>query len=474
MERMELKKNEMLELTITGTTHDGSGVGRTRESMVVFVPAAAEGELVRAQVLRVGKGQAFAKLREVLRPSPARVEPDCPVFSQCGGCAFRHLAYEEELRLKRARVRDALQRIAGLPLEPEEILGSERMDFYRNKAEYPVGFDREGRLAAGFYAPHSHRIVPVQTAEGGPGCRLQPPAFGELVQTVLRWMKRNAVPPYDEETGRGLVRHIYIRQAGGELLLCLIVNAEGGNIPAAQEFVRAARGATLPDGARLGGIVLNYNAARTNVILGPRCETLWGKGRLAETLGGVKFEISPLSFFQVNTRQAERLYTLAAEFAALGGNGRLLDLYCGTGTIGLFLARGVPEGLRAGELVGVETVPQAVEDARRNAAANGIPNARFLCADAGQAAARLLSEGFSPDAVVVDPPRRGCDDAAVDAVAGLAPARIVYISCDPATLARDLKKFGQKGYFCARVKPVDMFPRTPHVETVVLMSRVKD
>lgn len=485
---MELKKNMDIELEITGTTHDGSGVGRAYD-FVLFVPGTSEGDLVRARVLSVKKRLAYAKLLEVVRPSPARVEPDCPVFLRCGGCAFRHIAYAEELRIKRRRVADALKKIGGLGLEPEPVLESPETEGYRNKAQYPVGPafspaaekapdpakaakrvpDRTWRAAgagqsvhvkqvsgvtAGFYAPHSHRIV------GCTSCRLQPPVFEALLKAVLSWMKEFSVPPYDEQTGKGLVRHVFIRRAPatGETVVCLVIN--GGSCPGKDELVAALK-AVLPD---LKGVVININRERTNVILGRECATIYGSDRITDALGGVKYEISPLSFYQVNSAQTARLYALAEEFAGLRGDEMLLDMYCGAGTIGLFMANKVRE------VIGVEVVPEAVEDAKRNAEINGIKNARFICADAGKAAKRLLSEGCRPDVVVLDPPRKGCDAATIEAVVSMSPSRIVYVSCDPATLARDLKIFSEKGYLCGRVKPVDMFPRTPHVECCCLLE----
>jgi 23S rRNA (uracil1939-C5)-methyltransferase len=453
---MELKKNVEIELEITGTTHEGSGVGRYEE-FVIFVPFCAEGELVRAQILSVKKKLAYARLLEVKRQSPMRIEPDCPVFYKCGGCAFRHISYDEELRVKRLRVSDTLLKIGGLNIAPEEILGSNEIGGYRNKAQFPVGLGSDGGVIAGFFAPRSHRIINCMS------CRLQPDLFEDILIAIIQWINDCKISTYDERTGKGLVRHVYIRRAlsTGQTVVCLVINAK--SLPDADKIISLLRGIS-PD---ITGIILNINEAITNVILGAKCHTLWGSDRITDTLGSVKFEISPLSFYQVNSSQARRLYEIAESFAQLTGSETLLDMYCGAGTIGLFMAHS------AKQIIGVEVVPEAIEDAKRNAAINGIDNARFICADAGEAADKLFSEGCRPDVVVLDPPRKGCNSLTINSVVSMEPSRIVYVSCDPATLARDLALFRQKGYECVRVKPVDMFPRTPHVECVALMSRAE-
>ena len=452
---MELKKNMQIELEITGTTHDGSGVGRY-EDFVVFVPACAEGEHVKVHIINVKKKLAYAKLLAVVRPALTRIDSDCPVYLKCGGCVFRHISYDEELRVKYIRVSDALRKIGGLETVPEEILGSPRVDGYRNKAQYPVGYGTDGKITAGFFAPHSHRIVSCLC------CKLQPPVFADILKAVLKWMTDNSVAPYDEEKGTGLIRHIYIRraQATGQTVVCLVINGIEQSLPCKEKLIEVLRKAS-PD---IQGIVLNINKEQTNVILGKKCVTLFGSDRITDVLGGVKFEISPLSFYQVNSAQAARLYSVAADYADLTCKETLLDMYCGAGTIGLFMAHA------AKEVIGVEIVKQAVEDAKRNAAINGIANASFVCADAGEAAKKLLAEKCHPDVVVLDPPRKGCDTLTIDSVVSMSPKRIVYVSCDPATLARDIKVFSQKGYACVRVKPVDMFPRTPHVECCALLE----
>jgi 23S rRNA (uracil1939-C5)-methyltransferase len=455
---MEIKKNTETIIEITGTTHDGSGVGRIGD-FVVFVPNCAEGETVKVHILSVKKNLAYAKVLEIVKPSPKRIEPDCNSYIKCGGCAFRHISYDEELRLKYNRVCDAFRKFSGVTLKPEEILASPKTDNYRNKAQYPVGKNKDGRVIAGFYAPHSHRIVECEN------CNLQPQSFASILNEVISWANEYKIEPYDERTGNGILRHIFIRKAftTGQTMLCLVINAKPSSLPHTKELISKVTSTA----AEVCSIVLNVNNANTNSIMGKTCTTIYGSETITDVLGDVKFEISPLSFYQVNSVQALNLYSIAADFANLNGSETLLDMYCGTGTIGLFMAK------KAKSLIGVEIISQAVENAKRNAKINGIENARFICGDSGKAAEQLLSEKCCPDVVVVDPPRKGCDLLTVDSISSMNPKRIVYVSCDPATLARDVKLFTERGYSCERIKPVDMFPRTHHVETVVLMSKVR-
>lgn len=453
---MNLQKNSEYTLTITGVTQDGSGVGRV-EDMVVFIPGCARGDVARVKIVGVRAHYAYGKLIALEQPSPARTTVDCPAFSQCGGCVFRHIRYEEELQIKEERVRDALRRIAGLDTTaPEPIVGCEETMGYRNKAQYPVTW-KDGRPVFGFYAPRSHRVVPAAD------CLLQPPVFKQVLDAVGRWMMENTVSAYDEGTGEGLLRHLFLRQAHatGELMVCLVVNGHAGHLPQKERLIRLCRDAA----PQIKSIVVNRNTARTNVIMGDNSETLWGADRITDILCGLRFSLSPLSFYQVNSRQAERLYRAAAEFSDLHRQGTLLDLYCGAGTIGLCLSKDV------GRVVGVEVVADAVADAKRNAAQNGIANAEFFCADAGEAAKRLCTQGLFPDVVVVDPPRKGLDGQTVEAVARMSPKRVVYVSCNPETLARDLKSFAKRGYTCTCVRPFDLFPRTAHVEVCCLLSK---
>ena len=449
-----MKKNDTLTLTITGTTADGAGVGR-QDGMAVFVQGAAEGDVVRAHVIKVKKQYAVAKIEKILTPSPDRADPGCPVAARCGGCAFRHLRYEAELRIKQQRVRDAFARIGGLQVEPAPILAASRLSGYRNKAQYPVG-RVDGALQIGFYAPRSHRIIDCRD------CALQPPEFARALRVFAAFIEETGLSVYDERTGTGLLRHIYLRkaEATGQLMVCPVVN--GNTLPGAERLVALLR-AEFSD--LLKTVVLNCNTSRTNVVLSDQCKTLYGDGYLTDVLCGVKVRLSALSFYQVNREQAQRLYEQAAMLAEPDGK-ILLDLYCGAGTIGLSMAA------RAAKVYGAEIVPQAVEDARYNAAQNGILNAEFFCADAHQAAARLAAQGVRPDVVVVDPPRKGLSPELPALIAQrLCPQRVVYVSCDPATLARDCAAFAAQGYAVRHAVPVDLFPRTAHVETIVLLQR---
>ena len=447
-----MNKNDSMNLTITGMTLQGDGIARPG-GVPVFVPGTCPGDTIKALILKAKPNCGFGKCVEILSPSPGRIDPQCKAFPRCGGCAFRHITYEEELAIKQREAGQTLRRIGGVELELEPILGAENPERYRNKALLPVHME-QGRVRAGYYARHSHRVVHSDD------CKLQPTLFNRLARAVCDWAEETCCGVYDEATHRGLLRHIYLRQAqeGAQVLVCLVINGQG--VPRADLLIARLRA----ESAAVKGILLSHNRVDTNVVLGPEETLLWGEGHITETLCGLAFTLSPRSFFQVNPAQAGRLYRLAGEYAGLAGDERVLDLYCGTGTIGLTMARS------CAELVGVELVPQAVEDARRNAARNGIASARFLCMDAAQAAAQLAGEGWRPDVVLLDPPRRGCEPALLRAVAEMAPGRVVYISCDPATLARDLKLLGEMGYGAARITPVDMFPRTGHVEIIALLT----
>lgn len=459
---MALAKNQLITLKINAVTSEGSGIGRYTDKnypdgFVVFVPQTAVGDEILCKILKTDKKYAFGKLEKIVSPSPDRVtDPtnDCAVFGKCGGCCWRHVTYEAELRYKQQVVADALQRIGGISITPEPIVGSQSTERYRNKAQYPVATVNNESLV-GFYAPRSHRIV------AHTDCKLQPKEFTEIVDAVMDWVRENNVSLYDESANRGLLRHIYIRKGeeSGEILLCLVCTS--GKVPQAKRLVETFT-AKFP---QLVGICVNCNPDDTNVILGKNTYTLWGKGYLTDVLCEKAFRLSPHSFYQVNKRQAETLYTIAKQEAELTGGEVLLDLYCGTGTIGLTMAESVKE------LIGVEIVPQAVEDARLNARLNGVENARFICADAAKAAEQLRNEHIRPDVVIVDPPRKGCGEEVVRIIGDMTPKRVVYVSCNPATLARDTQYFANCGYEIKRVMPVDMFPRTPHVECVALFIR---
>ncbi|MFR8002269.1 MAG: 23S rRNA (uracil(1939)-C(5))-methyltransferase RlmD [Hydrogeniiclostridium sp.] len=467
-----VKKNDSIELFITGYTAEGSGVGRffpeenTGENslpdkeggIAVFVPGAAKGDRLRVRIVKTAKTYAFGRLEEILIPSQDRVEPGCLVSTQCGGCVFRHISYEAELKAKEERVREAAVRIGGIDgalVGP--ILGAPSPERYRNKAQFPIGEDRDGNLILGFYAHHSHRIVPCED------CLLQPEVFCRAMECLKTWRKRSGASVYDENTGKGLLRHLYLRRGEktGEVMVCLVCNGE--RIPCEEEWVDLLR-RELPG---LASVLININREKTNVVLGRRCRTLWGKGTITDVLCGLSFELSPLSFYQVNPLQTERLYGEAARYAALTGEETLLDLYCGTGTIGLSMAAG------AGCVIGAEIVAPAVENARENARRNGIENAEFLCGDAAEAAKTLEKRGIRPHVIVLDPPRKGCSPELIETVSRMGPRRVVYVSCDPATLARDIKLFDGFSYKVQAVTPVDMFPRTGHVESVALLVKNK-
>ncbi len=451
---MDIKKNDIIDLEITGYTAEGSGVGRYND-IAIFVPLAAVGDKLRVQVLKTAKTYAFGRIDKIVTASKDRVPQDCMQFAQCGGCVYRHISYQTELKAKQQRVQDAIERIGGfhdVVLQP--IVGAKNPNRYRNKAQLPIGRGPGNEIRMGFFASHSHRIIHCSE------CLLQPEAFTAAMSAFEEWALQSGEDVYDEETGKGRLRHLYLRQAGatGEVMVCVVVNGNGVHYePQLVEILKEK----VPG---LKSVVINVNRDKTNVVLGKKCRTAWGSDYITDTLCGLNFHISPMSFYQVNRDQAERLYTIAGEYAGLTGSETLLDLYCGTGTIGLSMAKD------AAHVIGVEIIEQAVEDAKKNAEENQITNTEFICADATKAASLLANRGVKPDVVVLDPPRKGCDASLIETVAKMAPQKVVYISCDPATLARDLKLFAQKGYQPQAITPVDMFPRTAHVECVVLIT----
>ena len=456
---MPLQKNQVLTLQVERLSSDGSGVAHSPEGETVFIPGAAPGDEARVRIVKDCKRYAFGILDEVLTPSPDRIPVDCAVAGPCGGCSLRHLDYAAELRAKQENVADAFARIGGLDVPVLPIVGSPEIDRYRNKVQFPVGTDKAGRPCIGFYAGRTHRIVPC------PDCRLQPGVLNEIGNTLCAFFAEKGIHPYNEETGKGLVRHIFLRRGAhsGQIMVCLV--STRAKIPSADELCTRLKEA-FPD---IVTILLNVNAKNTNVILGSETHTLYGQGYIEDTLCGVPVQLGPLSFYQVNTLAAEQLYGIAAEYAQLTPDDLLLDLYCGMGTIGLSMAD------HCRELVGVEIVPEAIESAKANAARMGAAvsaKSRFFCADAGQAAAQLAAEGLHPDVVMLDPPRKGCDEATLSAVVRMAPRRVVYVSCNPATAARDAAWLEQNGYHAEKVQPVDLFPRTKHVETVCLLSKL--
>ncbi len=448
-----LKKNDEIYLTVKSCTLQGSGVC-DYEGMTVFVRGGVTGDRVLAHIIKVKKTYAVGIIKKLIQRSGMRAKDFCPIAEKCGGCCFAHIKYECELEIKAKQVADNFKRLGGLDVELDTIIPSPSADRYRNKAQYPVGTD--GNFAQiGFYAPMTHRIIDCSD------CRLQPKEFSEITDIFRDWIRENKVSVYDETTNRGVLRHIFIRKAvvTGQIMVCVVANAE--EIPNVDDLISRL---TQLDGVK--SIILNVNREKTNVVLGRECKTLWGEDFITDELCGLKFNISPLSFYQVNHDGAEILYNKAKEYAELTGNEALVDLYCGTGTIGLTMANDVKS------LIGVEIIPQAIENAKENARNNGIENAEFICADASQAAQELLQRGITPDVVILDPPRKGCDEELVKAVVKMSPERIVYVSCDSATLTRDCRRFTDLGYTVKKATPVDMFPHTGHVECVVLMTKV--
>ena len=450
---MPLQKNQILTLRIERLSSDGSGVAHSADGEAVFVPGTAPGDEARVRIVKDCGRYAFGILDELLTPSPDRIPVDCPVAGPCGGCSLRHLDYAAELRAKQESVLDAFRRIGGLEVPVLDILPSPDVDRYRNKVQFPVGIDKNGVPCIGFYAGRTHRIVPC------PDCKLQPSVLNEIGNALCAFFARQGIRPYDEQSGKGLVRHIFLRRGAhsGQIMVCLVCTR--AKLPHAEQLCTVLRG-QFP---AISTILLNVNAKNTNVILGSENHILYGPGYIEDTLCGVPVRLGPLSFYQVNTLAAERLYGVAAQYAQLTPDDTLLDLYCGMGTIGLSMAE------QCRELIGVEIVPEAIESAKANAARMGeavAAKSRFFCADAGQAATQLAAEGLHPDIVMLDPPRKGCDEATLSAVVRMAPRRVVYVSCNPATAARDAAWLERNGYHAEKVQPVDLFPRTKHCETV--------
>ena len=449
---MDIKKNDEIKLNIEAITSEGSAVGHYK-GIAVFVRGGVPGDEVTVHIIKTSKRYCIGIIKEIITPSSSRIECDCPVAEKCGGCSFRNMTYEEELKYKKSRVEDAVKRIAHLDVPVKEVIGADSVNHYRNKAQYPVVIEN-GKLSAGFYAYKSHRIIPCES------CLLQPEEFSDCLNAFSKWVKLSGVTSYDEKTGTGLLRHIYLRKAvgTGEIMACAVIN--GNELPDADALIGELT--KLPS---VKSICVNINKDNSNVILGEKTKTLWGSAALTDILLGKSFEISPNSFYQVNHGQCEKLYSKAAEYAALTGNETVVDIYCGAGTIGLSLAD------KAKRLFGIEIVPQAIENAKRNAEVNGIYNAEFFCGDAFDGARELERRGLKPNVIILDPPRKGCQKELLELVSKMSPKRIVYVSCDSATLARDLEILNSLGYSANEITPVDMFPRTPHVEAVCLLCR---
>ena len=451
-----LQKNDLISLTITDITNEASGVGR-HEGIAVFVPGTAVGDQLKVRIVKVLKNYAYGIVESIVKASSDRIKDICPVSRQCGGCSLRHISYSAECRIKQNWVTEHFRRIGGIDLTPLPIQPSPAQSAYRNKAQYPIRRGPDGKIKIGFFAPRSHRVIENHC------CDLQPSFFGSILSLIQNFLEEYRISIYDELSHQGLVRHLFLRwgEQTNEVMVCLILN--GKELPHADILIDRLTTA-FP---QIASIQLNCNTAKTNVILGPVCQVLYGKPTISDVLCGIKVELSPLSFYQVNRSGAEKLYRIAADFASLSGNELLLDLYCGAGTIGLSMAHLVRE------VIGVEIVKEAVENAKENAQRNNIQNARFLCADAAGAAQTLAAEGLHPDVIVLDPPRKGCAASLLETIGHMAPDRIVMISCNSATAARDAAILCQNGYQAAKLQAVDMFPRTAHVETVVLMSRVE-
>ncbi|MFC4770039.1 23S rRNA (uracil(1939)-C(5))-methyltransferase RlmD [Effusibacillus consociatus] len=451
-----VQKNQSIELEITGQGHEGEGVGRY-EGFTIFVPGAIKGERVKAKIVKVQKSFAYGRLMDLLHPSHHRTEPSCPIYHRCGGCHLQHMTYEGQLEHKRQMVIDSLTRIGKLenvPVHP--TLGMDVPWEYRNKSQVPVGLVN-GKIVTGFYAPRTHEIIDME------GCPIQHPYSDEIVNKVKRALENLNIPPYDEASKKGLVRHIVARVGyhTDETMVVLITN--GRKIPKVEELIQRLRG-EIP---HLVSIIQNVNTAVTNVIFGPDTITLWGKDTIEDRIDDIRFSISARSFFQVNPIQTKVLYGKALEYAQLTGEETVIDAYCGIGTISLFLAK------KAKQVIGVEVVKEAIDDAKRNAALNGITNAEFLVGEAEKVIPDLYEKrGLKADVVVVDPPRKGCDEALLQTIADMQPERVVYVSCNPSTLARDLRYLEDRGYKTQEVQPVDMFPQTKHVECVIGMQRI--
>ena len=450
-----MKKDDLIELTIEDLGVDGEGIGKV-DGMAIFVKDAVPGDRVQAKVMKMKKSYGYARLMQVLDPSPERTESRCAFARQCGGCQLQAMTYEAQLDFKAKKVWNHLIRIGGITdLAKPEIIGMDDPWRYRNKAQFPFGTDKEGNPVTGFYAARSHNIIPCTE------CWLGVEENKVILEKILDHLKTYHISTYDEVSGKGLLRHVLIRKGftTGEVMVCLILN--GRTMPKLTGLVDSLR--EVPG---MTSITINVNTKNTNVIMGTEMISVWGRDYITDYIGNIKYQISPLSFYQVNPVQTRKLYETALEYADLKGNETVWDLYCGIGTISLFLAQ------KAGKVYGVEIVPQAIDDARQNAKLNGIKNAEFFVGKAEEVLPEKYErEGIYADVIVVDPPRKGCDTAALETMVKMKPERIVYVSCDSATLARDVKWLGERGYEVKKVKACDMFPGTVHVETVVLLSR---
>jgi 23S rRNA (uracil1939-C5)-methyltransferase len=461
------QKNDIVTVTIEDAGMDGEGIGKA-DGYTLFIKDAVIGDTVEAKIMKAKKNYAYARLEKVLTPSPFRVQPLCDYARVCGGCQMQAMSYEEQLRFKEQKIFHDLVRIGGFSeTEIEEVMepivGMDMPFYYRNKAQYPIGVDKEGKLIAGFYAGRTHSII------ANTDCKIGIDANRKILEAILDFMQTYHIPAYDEILHRGLIRHVLIRCGftTKEIMVCLVIN--GKDFPKAKELTERLLGLELQEKEhtwKISSICTSANTKNTNVIMGDSFEVLYGKGYITDYIGNVAFQISPLSFYQVNPAQTKRLYELALEYADLSGNEIVWDLYCGIGTISLFLAQ------KAGQVYGVEIIPQAIENAKENARLNQIENAEFFVGKAEEVLPeKYEKEQIKADVIVVDPPRKGCDEKCLNTMVKMHPERIVYVSCDPATLARDLKYLRENGYELMKVRGVDQFPQTVHVETVCLLSR---
>ena len=453
---MAFIKNELIQLEIENISNDGNGVGHY-ESMAVFVPFCVVGDILQVKIVKPCKTYAFGIIEKIIQPGEGRVEYDCPNYSKCGGCNFRHMTYQKELESKQQFVGDALKRIGKIDVEPLEILASPQQDRYRNKVQYPLTKNSQDDIIAGFYAGRSHTIIPCSD------CLLQPENFTKIIQDTCKILKELHISTYNEEVNKGIVRHIYLRDGvnSGEVLLCLVINAN--SLKYQDRFVQSIT-ALHPN---IKSIIININKKETNVVTGQKCVTIFGKDSITDTICDVPVNLNPLSFYQVNTKGANQLYSVAKEFAQVKPTDVILDIYCGMGTIGLSMAKD------CAQIIGVEIIPQAIESANVSAKTMGIHNARFIASDASKSIATLAEEGLAPNIIILDPPRKGCENETLDAVIKMNAERIVMISCNPATAARDVKYLSENNYDIVKIQPVDMFPRTKHVETVIALSRTE-
>lgn len=458
---MEFVKNQIVTLTIEDIGTNGEGVGRV-DGFTLFVKDAVIGDKIEAKIIKLKKHYGYARIEKIIEPGKDRVEPLCPVASRCGGCAIQHMSYEKQLEWKFNKVKNCLERIGGLEQieeKMEPIYGMKEPYYYRNKAQFPVGTDKNGKMITGFYAGRTHSII--ETTH----CYIQAEINEKILDIVMQYCRRNQISAYDEKTGKGVLRHILTRVGfqTGEIMVCLIINANKKKMKNLQELVDE-----LCQISGMTSITLNVNRERTNRILGDRIISVWGQDYITDYIGNVKYQISPLSFYQVNPKQTEVLYGKALEYADLSGEETVWDLYCGIGTISLFLAQ------KAKKVYGVEIVPQAIDDARQNAKINGFDNVEFFVGKAEEVLPREYEKnGVYADVIVVDPPRKGCDATLLDTIVEMAPKKVVYVSCDPATLARDVKILEEKGYQVEKVSVVDQFGHTVHTETVCLLSNRK-